>query len=613
MWSSRLFWKLVLVYGGFNFVLAATFPLALSKWEESQVIDQVRGGLRDIALLVRGQVAPAIAAGDSSQLVRLVNDASQLTDVRVTIIAADGDVLAESDTDVESMRNHRDREELAEARKSGGGDAIRRSSTLGVPFLYYAIPLKIDEGIVAFVRVAEDVKTIEDQARDRQRSLWWFAVAVALLAAPLTYVLAGRITRPLSELTANAQAIADGDYRQPITSRSRDEVGTLASAFSKMRDELARRVAELEDHNQRLSTVLSSMVEGVLAVDCDRRVMLANQTCCEMLEIGEADVAGRALLEVTRSVEIDEAVSAAMASDAPAQREVTLTSPSQRVLQLLAAQLPAEPRPGAVIVFHDVTELRRLENMRRDFAANVSHELKTPLTSIKAYAETLRLGAVNDRENNLAFVDRISEQSEHLDLLITDLLQLARVESGQEAFQFARVDLAVAAEQALTQCRQLAEQKRIRLHCDPANETVVAWADYEGLFTIITNLLVNAINYTPPEGDVTFRWRQVEQTAVIEIQDSGIGIAPEHHERVFERFFRVDKARSRAAGGTGLGLAIVKHLAQAFGGSVELESEPGRGSTFRVRLPTDERDPAKHLTSAAVPRDNDAENKDPHR
>ncbi|MDP6447981.1 MAG: ATP-binding protein, partial [Pirellulaceae bacterium] len=467
-----------------------------------------------------------------------------------------------------------------------------------VPFLYYAIPLKIDEGIVAFVRVAEDVKTIEDQARDRQRSLWWFAVAVALLAAPLTYVLAGRITRPLSELTANAQAIADGDYRQPITSRSRDEVGTLASAFSKMRDELARRVAELEDHNQRLSTVLSSMVEGVLAVDCDRRVMLANQTCCEMLEIGEADVAGRALLEVTRSVEIDEAVSAAMASDAPAQREVTLTSPSQRVLQLLAAQLPAEPRPGAVIVFHDVTELRRLENMRRDFAANVSHELKTPLTSIKAYAETLRLGAVNDRENNLAFVDRISEQSEHLDLLITDLLQLARVESGQEAFQFARVDLAVAAEQALTQCRQLAEQKRIRLHCDPANETVVAWADYEGLFTIITNLLVNAINYTPPEGDVTFRWRQVEQTAVIEIQDSGIGIAPEHHERVFERFFRVDKARSRAAGGTGLGLAIVKHLAQAFGGSVELESEPGRGSTFRVRLPTDERDPAKHLTSA---------------
>jgi len=248
--------------------------------------------------------------------------------------------------------------------------------------------------------------------------------------------------------------------------------------------------------------------------------------------------------------------------------------------------LPSNPPPGAVLVLHDVTELRRLENLRREFVSNVSHELKTPLTTIQAYTETLLDGAINDPENNRKFLERIDEQAERLHKLILDLLSLARIEAAEDAYELLPVPVANTVQVCVDEYLPVAESKGVELQVQPPSEALVVWADDEGLLTVLNNLLDNAIKYTPSGGSVSIRWHVEGRRTVLEVEDTGIGIPKQHQSRVFERFFRVDKARSRELGGTGLGLAIVKHWVQVFGGTVEVASELGRGSLFTIRLPT---------------------------
>jgi len=417
---------------------------------------------------------------------------------------------------------------------------------------------------------------------------WLLAFGAASLAAPVSYWLARGILMPVRQLTDTSRTLTAREHGSSHVFGARDELGELTHAFAQMQSELSRRVTELQEQNKRLATVLSGMVEGVLAVDAAHRVLLANDACRSLLGLSHVEVVGRPLLEVARNTELNAAVSEVFQHQEPCRREITLAGSPRRVISLLATALPPEPTRGVVIVLHDITELRRLERLRREFVANVSHELKTPLSSIKAYAETLRMGAVHDPQHNLGFVERISEQAERLHRLIVDLLQLARVEAGQEVFQMKHVDLATVVERGLAQHRQLADQKNITVCVEPASKSVTVWGDSDGLFTILSNLLDNAVKYTPTGGQITVRWYLDGLRAVWEVQDTGIGIAPEDQERVFERFYRADRARSPELGGTGLGLAIVKHLAQAFGGSIELRSQLRQGSTFRVLLPTEQ-------------------------
>ncbi len=417
------------------------------------------------------------------------------------------------------------------------------------------------------------------------RSLWLVALGGAVVAGIVTFVVVGRIVRPLTYLTDGAQAVAAGDDEHPVHVESHDELGLLGAAFNQMQRKLHRRLGQLRENSERLATVLGSMVEGVIAVDTDRKIVLANEAGRSLLDFVTTDVVGRPLLEVTRSRAVLEAVEQAFVAVAPIQTEFQSPGVTRRVLALRATKLPGEPCPGVMVVLHDVTELRRLENLRRELVANVSHELKTPLASIKAYAETLRLGAVNDPDHNLIFVGRIEEQADRLHQLILDLLQIARVEAGQEVFEIAVVPVSQVVETCVTQHVGAAEGKRIALIVDPPPQMLSILADDEGLLTILNNLVDNAIKYTPEDGSVTVRWREDGVMVRIEVQDTGIGIAPQDQSRVFERFYRVDKARSRELGGTGLGLSIVKHLAQAFRGSAGVQSKPRQGSTFFVLLP----------------------------
>lgn len=590
MWTSRLFWKLFLVYGGLNFAVAAMFPLILASWQEKLLVNQVQNRLEGMALVLRAQVEDDLVAGrrdtlDDDTLDDLVKRLAREAEVRVTLVAADGDVLADSDEDVAKMQNHSNRAELIAAAELGVGSSIRRSPTLGIRMLYAAIPVRQNGRLVAFVRLAVKLDTVDQQVRQRKRMLWLCAFGVAILAAPITYLIVQSIARPLTALTASARAIRGGDYKRAVPLQSRGELGELATAFDQMRVDLESRMAELEENNMQMSTVLGGMVEGVLAVDAKRRVLLANHACRSLLGVTTSEVTGRKLLEVARNGDVDAAVSEALANEQPHTREISLIGPPRRVISIFATRFAAGPNHGAIVVLHDITELRRLENLRREFVANVSHELKTPLASIKAYAETLRMGAINDQEHNLGFVDRISDQAEYLHQLILDLLHLARVEAGQEAFQFTAVDLGSAVDRCMGQVKQLAEQRGIRLSVVASPESAKIWADSEGVFTILSNLVGNAVKYTPNEGQVEVRWWREDNEIILEVQDTGIGIAREDQERIFERFYRVHKARSRELGGTGLGLAIVKHLTQSFGGGVSLTSEVNKGSVFRVTLP----------------------------
>jgi two-component system phosphate regulon sensor histidine kinase PhoR len=418
----------------------------------------------------------------------------------------------------------------------------------------------------------------------------WNAFAFAFLAAVmaaagagLAWFIASRSWRRVDELAETVNAMARHEEPRLEVDR-RSEAASLMLALERLQRRLASRFGRVEAEKNRLSTVLDGMEEGVLALDPRRRVLLANAASRRLLQIPPGAVVGRPLLEVVRSREIHSAVEEALRRDGAHDREYEMTELRRR-LHIRARRLPGEPSPGVLLMVSDVSNLRRLEKLRSEFAANVSHELKTPLASIKAYAETLRLGAVNDPDHNLTFVGRIEEHADRLHFLIADLIHLARVESGKEVFDITDLPVQELVEDCLDYHRESADARRIAVELALPPAPLDVRGDEAGLRTILDNLVSNAINYTPEGGRVEIAWRRDGRQVLLEVRDTGIGIAPEDQERVFERFYRVDKARSRELGGTGLGLSIVKHTALALGGRVGLESYLGQGSTFRVWLP----------------------------
>ena len=413
----------------------------------------------------------------------------------------------------------------------------------------------------------------------------WFVGGLSLVGLVLiTGWLVSRIVKPVRQLTKAAEAMAAGNYRDPIYVASRDEVGQLAQTFNSMREEMDSRVALLRDSNQRLSTVLGGMSDGVIAIDERQHVLFANRAAGELMGFQPEEAQGKSLLESVRNHTLHALVVGLTAAPGHQQVELEMGESGELKLLVNATSLSGVQSAGVVMVINNLTEVRQLEAMRRNFVANVSHELKTPLSSIKAYAETLREGAIHDHQNRGLFVQRIEEQADRLSQLISDLLSLARIEAGTEHLNILVVQVERAVELCCQEQGRAAAAKGIELVIQAGGDQRVE-VDENALRQILINLIDNAIKYTPESGTVAVGWRTEGQHVAIFVRDTGIGIPQNLQSRVFERFFRVDKARSREVGGTGLGLAIVKHLAQTFGGTVEVQSEPDQGSCFVVRLP----------------------------
>jgi two-component system, OmpR family, phosphate regulon sensor histidine kinase PhoR len=408
------------------------------------------------------------------------------------------------------------------------------------------------------------------------------AAFVAVLS--LAIVTARRFDENVRTVRDLMTRVSVGDFEKRIPADQRYFIEPVAEAADRMQEYLDSRFVELRASRDQLRTVLDSMVEGVIAVDSGQRVRLVNESACRLFRIS-ADVAvGRPLWELVRSPQLQQWVTDSLRSSEPLGGEIELVPPASRTLSVRVAGLPEGVTHGAVVVASDISELRRLEQVRQEFVSNASHELKTPLASIKACVETLLDGAQEEPEIRGRFLQTVNEQCERLDTLVRDLLSLTRIES-----QGMKADLhLVPLEAIVTICherhRQHAERQKMRLVVEPPNEPLFVLGDEEALEQIVDNLVDNAIKYTNEGGTVTIRWRRDGAEGVLEVEDTGIGIPLSHLPRIFERFYRVDKARSRELGGTGLGLAIVKHLIQSLGGAVRVTSRLGKGSTFTVRL-----------------------------
>lgn len=417
---------------------------------------------------------------------------------------------------------------------------------------------------------------------DWPRLLIVTAVAAATAAFP-AWTVRQFFDQPLMKFTAAARRLADGEFDRRVYAGGTPEVRALSLALNDAAAQLGRHTAALEDDRRQLRAILGGLVEGVVSLDADQRIVFVNDRAAELLELPAARIVGRKFWEVVRQRSVLDALAVARAAGGPHRAELEWAGSTPRSLELYIARLPGDAA-GDIVVLHDVSELRRLERLRHEFVANVSHELKTPLSVIKAVVETLLAGAVYDAEVCPQFLDQIDDQADRLHALILDLLSLARIESGEEMFDCGRVSLDAAVNECVERLRTRAEAKRLRLEAAVTEPTVV-WADEEALQTILDNLVDNAIKYTPEGGRIEVSVGGDGRDAWLKVSDTGIGIPEDDLPRVFERFYRVDKARSRELGGTGLGLSIVKHLAQSMNGGVSARSAVGRGTTFTVRLP----------------------------
>ncbi|HXG09779.1 MAG TPA: ATP-binding protein, partial [Gemmataceae bacterium] len=445
-------------------------------------------------------------------------------------------------------------------------------------------------GPVRYVRLALPLGAVAEETRWLRQAVWTGTGVSLVLALLVSMVLARRMSAPLVELASAARSMAEGYCGQEVKVASADEIGTLALVFNEMSRACAAHIAQMERDRQQLRAIFGSMVEGVLVLDAEGRVQFLNEAAGRLLNL-PAGAEGRNLSQLVQHRSLAEAVAHITASEEPYEGELEWDTTPRKVLAVHGNRLPGEPLRGLVLVLHDITHLRRLEQVRQDFVANVSHELKTPLAAIQATVETLLDGALHDPEHGVRFLERVRENTDRLHRLVQDLLTLSRVESGEAVLERRPVPLHAAVEASLSRHEHRAASKGLRLEQAPPAEPVTALTDEEALAEILDNLLDNAIKYTPPGGRITLRWFAEGGAAVFQVEDTGIGIPEKDLPRIFERFYRVDRARSRELGGTGLGLSIVKHLAQALGGSVTASSQVGVGSVFTVRLP-----------EAAVPR-----------
>jgi two-component system phosphate regulon sensor histidine kinase PhoR len=510
---------------------------------------------------------------------------------RVTVITSDGQVIGDSDAPSATLENHRDRPEVRAALAGGDGSAVRVSASVNRPLFYRAWKQTRGTGAtqeLRIVRLAVPMATI-DGARHRIRTAIGGGILIAALAALWPTL---RITRRLSvrigRLSAFSHAVTAG-HEPPSLGPERDDViGALEGNLVTMANSLHTQLQSARSERATLATVLSGMVEGVLVIDRAAVIRLANQRATEIF--ATCELVGQPLLTVSRDPDLQALMRMVMHQQAPAHHVHEITFNGGRREHFRISATPLNTAPGApelfVLVFHDVTELKKLETARRDFVANVSHELRTPLTAIRGYAETLRAGALADPEVARKFLGVIERHSERLTRLTDDLLTLSDLELGRAALHRMAVALPAVVEAAIEVIREKAQQGQVVLRTEVDAAVPPLDADPDRLEQVLVNLLDNAVKYTPAGGTVTLAVRRGDTPDAVEITvtDTGIGIPSEDLPRLTERFYRVDKARSRELGGTGLGLAIVKHIVQAHGGTLRFESEVGGGTTVRVTL-----------------------------
>lgn len=521
-----------------------------------------------------------IGSGGNADVVSIVHDLSVSIPSRLTIIDPTGRVIADSEANPATMQNHGSRPEVIEARASGNGEAERRSVTVDRDFLYLAVPIRQVPGAVA--RVAVPLRDVDDVVERVQRSIGIAAGIAILIAIPMALAMAGRIARPLEDLGEQASAVAGGDLSVRVVPDGTREIGDLGRAFNAMTAELQASRETIERTGMRLEAVMAGLQDGVILTDSEGRVVRLNRAAERMLETTEENAEGRPYMQVSRDHQLAQQLRDVLAGSQ--QADVTIEYGLDRmILQATATVVQGERERLGLIVLRDITRLRQLEMMRRDFVANVSHELRTPLTSIRALAETLEAGAIDDPQLTDEFLSRILGEVDRLTALVEDLLDMARLEAGRSPLSLQMVEPGELVQRGADRLRPQVERARLTLTVEVGEGLVPIPVDRTRIEQVLLNLVHNAIKFTPPGGEITILVERDGRFITTTVQDTGVGISVADQARIFERFYKSDKARHSE--GTGLGLAIAKHIVQLHGGQISLESQPGEGARFRFSLP----------------------------
>jgi two-component system, OmpR family, phosphate regulon sensor histidine kinase PhoR len=566
-------------------------PSLLERSAAVQLLDTLR--LFTPVIAETRERRPGMSDADLQSWVRTISAEGGL---RLTVMRSDGTVVADGARtagQLAAMENHAERPEIRDALATGEGVSVRRSDTTGQPYVYAARSVTDAGGQLLVVRLAEPLAHLQSLRGQIAASMLLAALAGGLASLIISLWIDRHVFRPFYRLVRGASALASGRARR-VEVPDEEELAALALALNRLAETAEAQFEAVRAERDQLKAILASMAEGVLVVGADGRALLANPAFCKLFDLS-GEVSGLTILELLRQPELARIVEDTLRLGQPQAGQIDLQSPERRTLLLASAALAGGER-GAVVVARDTTELTRVADMRRDFVGNVSHELKTPLAAIRGFAETLRDGALDEPPVARRFTDRILEQCRRLQALLDDLLTLSRLETVALR-EREPVDLDLIVRHAVDTLAPLAREKRV--HVEMVDQEIPAvLGEADAIERLALNLLENAIKYNRPDGRVTVLLSENGPDVLLEVSDTGIGIAPESLPRIFERFYRVDKGRAREEGGTGLGLAIVKHVAQAHGGQVDVESRLGRGTTFRVRLPVAPRSASRKRQSS---------------
>ena len=585
----NLFWKFAFAF----LALLVSVLLAVDYFAERALrSDYERIGFEQLAAISR--IAQAHPPQWTPATVGRPEDLSALRDwtaqiaasgARVTVLTADGQVLADSQINLKTAENDGTQPEILGAIANGEGRSVRESSMLGRDLLYYAVRQKSATGPDLVLRFALPLEAVDEVLGSFRRRLWFASFFILLVAGAVSMFFSRSLTDRIERLKDFSRRVAEGDFRPLPRDGSGDALEALGISLNRTAARLDRTIQSLTEERNLSSAILGSMVEGVAVVNAAERLLFANPGFAEILGLDVPPTNGSALLEVVRQTELIESVRKVLSGEPRVQSEIVTGTLRQHYFAITVAAVRAGDTTGAVVVLHDITELRRLERVRRDFVANVSHEFRTPLTAIQGFTETLLAGAIDDPQNRTRFLEIILEHSRRLARLTEDLLMLSKMDAERLELEIHRLRVSQLIESCLETAQHRAAEKNLKISVNLPQPLPDIAGDRRRLAEVLQNLLDNAIQYTLPGGQIMVSAEAGEDEVILTVSDTGIGIPKSDQPRIFERFYRVDVARSREAGGTGLGLAIAKHLVDVHGGRLWVDSEVGQGSQFHFSVP----------------------------
>ncbi|MDC0085547.1 ATP-binding protein [Oceanospirillaceae bacterium] len=584
MRHSPIFLKL---YAGFALVILFSMlivGLMVQRQIEQASLKDIRNNLSSQAFILQQSFAD-MDTQSQNEIQQMVQQIGDRIATRVTLLTRDGVVMADSEFRFDEMDNHLSRPEIISATQSRVGESSRFSTTLQKPMLYVALKAMDSHSNLGFIRTALSTERIDEEFNYLRKVIIIAASLTTLIALFIGYWLAMSFARPLRQMTIIANDYAQGHYQLRIPSDRRDEIGALARSLNKMADISARRFNIIKTERDQLSTILKSMNEGVITVNDKGLITHVNRAACRILRTSGERCLGQSLQDIDASNNLNQAFIQCQQEQVSVERSIQLDGYTfARHYRLHVTLLKHSDQADAILVLQDTTDVQRMDKMRADFVANASHELKTPITAIRGFAETLIEDEAIERQTQQRFIRKIHGQSIRLSDLVSELLALSRLESNDAAFN-TQVDLQQIVQRVCDNLQAVAQGHQVILDLDTEGQPIILLGDENALSQMVTNLVDNAIKYTPAMGHVHVVIEVDASTALLSIKDDGIGIDEANQERIFERFYRVDKARSQSLGGTGLGLAIVKHIVQSHKGSLKLKSKLNQGSTFVIKIP----------------------------